>query len=285
MKRKRLITLSSTVIIISSLFIGCQAKETVVEEKVDEEAVISTIEKEEVLTLTAGKLKVGMEIGYPPMEYLDDDGITPIGFDVEVANVISEKLGLELEIIDTAWDGIFTSLDSNRYDCIISAVSITEERKEKYNLTEAYIANKLVLVTAKGIEATSPEELSGLRVATQTETTADDYMKDLIDKGLDVKNYYVYDKIIQCFDELKIGRIDAVLVDSVVAAYYIGDDIDDYSIVWENDDAEPMGICLKKGNDDLTSKIEEIIDKLYSDGTMKEISEKYFGEGNSVGVR
>lgn len=281
MKRKRLISLFGAFILVGSLFVGslfvgCGEKDKTTK---------SATEESDSLTLTEGKLKVGMEIGYPPMEYLDQDGVTPIGFDVEVANEISKKLGLELKIVDTAWDGIFTSLDSNRYDCIISAVSITDERKEKYNLTEPYIANKLVLVTAKGVNAKSPEELADLRVGTQTETTADNYMKDLIANGLELKDYYVYDKIIQCFDELKLGRLDAVLVDSVVAAYYIGEDTDEYSVVWQNDEAEPMGICLKKGNDELTEKIEDIITELYDDGTMTKIAEKYFGEGNSVGVK
>ena len=236
-------------------------------------------------TLNSGVLTVGMEIGYPPMEYLDEDGTTYIGFDVEIAGEIAKRLGLELKIEDTAWDGIFDSLDSNRYDCIISAVSITDERKEKYNLTEPYVANKLCLVTAKDLGIAKPEDLAGKAVAVQTETTADDYMKELQAGGLELKDYFVCDKILQCFDDLKVGRVDAVLVDSVVAAYYIGDDKDTFSVVWENDEAEPMGICLKKGNDALTQAIETAVDEIYADGTFKTIADKYFGEGNTVGVR
>ncbi len=123
-----------------------------------------------------------------------------------MAQAIAEKLGLKLEIVDTAWDGIFASLDSNRYDCIISAVSITAERQGRYNLTEPYVANKLVLVTKNDLGVTSPDQLAGFKVGVQTDTTADDYMKDLMANGLNLGNdYYVYDKIIQCFDELKLG--------------------------------------------------------------------------------
>ena len=275
MKKKKLILLSGAFILAGLMLVGCGSWN-------DSD---SKGQAGDSLTLSSGKLKVGMEVGYPPMEYLDEDGVTEVGFDVEVAKEISKRLNLDLEIVDTAWDGIFSSLDSNRYDCIISAVSITDERSDKYNLTEPYIANKLVIVTSKGNDIKEPADLAGLKVATQTETTADIYMKDLIADGLELGDYYVYDKIIQCFDELKIGRVDAVMVDSVVAAYYIGEDSDEYSIVWENDEAEPMGICLKKGNDQLTEKIEVIIDDMYEDGTMKTISEKYFGAGNSVGVR
>lgn len=239
----------------------------------------------EGLTLKDGVLQVGMEIGYPPMEYLDEDGVTPIGFDVDVAYELGTRLGLEVELVDTAWDGIFASLDADRYDCIISAVSITAERQEKYNLTKPYIANKLVLVVSKDLPIASPDDLTGYSVAVQTATTADDFMKAKMDAGLEVGDYYVYDKILQCFDELKLGRVDAVLVDSVVAAYYIGADADKFSIVWENTDAEPMGICLKKGNDQLTQAIEDAIDAMYADGTMAAIATKYFGYDTTAGVR
>ncbi len=238
----------------------------------------------EGLTLKNGVLQVGMEIGYPPMEYLAEDGVTPIGFDVDVATELAARLGLALELVDTAWDGIFASLDSSRYDVIISAVSITPERQENYSLTKPYIANKLVLVTAKDLPVKSPDELAGYRVAVQTETTADIFMKAKIEAGLSI-DYYVYDKIIQCFEELKLNRVDAVLVDSVVAAYYLGADADKHAIVWENTEAEPMGLCLKKGNDALTQAIEAAIDAMYEDGKMTEIAVKHFGYDTTAGVR
>jgi polar amino acid transport system substrate-binding protein len=238
-------------------------------------------------TIKEGVLTVGMEIGYPPMEYLDADGITPIGFDVEVAYALGAKLGLEVKLEDVAWDAIFTSLDSNRYDVIISSVSINDERDAKYNLTRPYIANRLVLITAQDSAVTSPDDLAGLRVATQTETTADELMRSLMADGLAVADnaYFVYDKIIQAFDELKLGRVDAVMVDSVVAAYYLGADAASYKTAWESDEGEPMGLCLKKGNDGLTAAIEDGLDALYADGTVAEIATKYFGRNVTDGVR
>jgi polar amino acid transport system substrate-binding protein len=209
------------------------------------------------------------------------------GFDYEVAQEIGKKLGVNVEIVDTAWDGIFSSLDSNRYDCIISSVSINPARQEAYNLTKPYIANKLVIVARNDAQITSPQDLAGLRVATQTETTSDEYMRELRANGLAVRDedYYVYEKIIQCFDELLLNRVDAVMVDSVVAAYYMGTDADRFTIAWENDEAEPLGICLKKGNDALTAEIERIVDELYADGTMAALATKYFGRDVTQGVR
>ena len=96
-----------------------------------------------------GKLLVGMEIGYPPMEYMDDSGLVPMGFDVDLSYALGELLGVEVELVNTAWDGIFAGLDKDQYDMIISGVSITPDRQEAYEMTEPYISNKLVIVTKK----------------------------------------------------------------------------------------------------------------------------------------
>ncbi|MCL2106388.1 MAG: transporter substrate-binding domain-containing protein [Oscillospiraceae bacterium] len=98
-------------------------------------------------TIAAGVLTVGTNIGYPPMEYLAEDSKTFIGFDIDVANALGEVLGLEVKIVDTAWEGIFMALEKGEYDCIISSVSITPERQEKYILTEPYVSNALCIVT------------------------------------------------------------------------------------------------------------------------------------------
>jgi len=97
----------------------------------------------------AGTLSVGCDIGYPPMEYYDNDGTTPIGFDIDVGKAIAEILGLEYEVIDTAWDGIFASVVRGDYDCIISSVSITPAREEVYIFTKPYIENSLCIVVKK----------------------------------------------------------------------------------------------------------------------------------------
>jgi polar amino acid transport system substrate-binding protein len=244
----------------------------------------STAASSDSLTLKEGVLQVGVSVDYPPMEYYAEDGTTKQGFDIEVSQAIADELGVKLELVDTSWEGIFASLDSDRYDCVISAVSIDKDREAAYNLTKPYIASRIVLVTQKGAGITSPEQLAGKSVAVQTDTTSDYYLKDLITNGLDAESL-PYDKMIQCFDDLKVGRVDAVLTDSVVAAYYMGSDADKFDTTWESDTAEPMAICLKKGNDALTQEIEKAIDTLYSNGKMAEISKKYFGKDITEGVR
>lgn len=237
----------------------------------------------EVTTIKDGTLMVGVEIGYPPMEYFDTDGATPIGFDVEVANALADYLGLDLELVDTSWDGIFAGVDTGKYDCIISCVSITDERKEQFNLTKPYVSNHTVLIVPNDSEIDSMEALNGHSTAVQAETTADDYMKEhSAELGTEL---FQYDKVINCFDDLKTGRTDSVFTDSVVAAYYLGDEASNYKTVWENDELEPIGICLKKGNDGLTQAIDDALDALSADGTLGTIAEKYFGTDLTAGLR
>lgn len=244
------------------------------------EAAASTAD---VTTIKDGTLMVGVEIGYPPMEYFDTDGATPIGFDVEVANALADYLGLELELVDTSWDGIFAGVDTGKYDCIISCVSITDERKEQFNLTKPYVSNHTVLIVPNDSEIDSMEALNGHSTAVQAETTADDYMKEhSAELGAEL---FQYDKVINCFDDLKAGRTDSVFTDSVVAAYYLGDEASNYKTVWENDELEPIGICLKKGNDGLTQAIDDALDALSADGTLGTIAEKYFGTDLTAGLR
>jgi polar amino acid transport system substrate-binding protein len=228
------------------------------------------------LTLKPGVLMVGMEIGYPPMEYLDSDG-KPVGFDVEMAGLIADRIGLKLELVDTAWDGIFAGVDTGKYDCIISSVTITEERLAAHSFSKPYIGNAMSMVLLKGskIAAKSPQELSGLGVAYQAETTADFYMADLASKGLKFTPYE-YDKVINCFDELKLGRVDVIITDSLVAVDYIAPADTPFELVWQGPADEKFGICFKKGNDALVAEIDRVLDELFAAGEMHKLSRKIF---------
>jgi len=229
------------------------------------------------LTIRDGILSVGMEIGYPPMEYYGPDGKTPIGFDVDMGKAIAQKLGLKVEFIDTAWDGIFASVDTRRYDAIMSSVTITEARQKAHNFSKPYFVNTLAMVLLKDskITARSPEECGGLNVAFQADTTSDFYMQDLED---DIGLKYSprrYEKVMSCFDELKLGRVDVIITDLPVAIAYVAAANSPFEIVWENPEPEIFGICMKKGNDALTAAINKALEELFADGTMSKISNEH----------
>jgi len=227
------------------------------------------------LTIKKGVLMVGMEIGYPPMEYMADDGITPIGFDVSLGKALAKKMGLEVKFVDTAWDGIFAAVNTNKFDCIISSVTINPARQMAHNFSKPYIQNTLAVVLPKNskFKVRSPQDLVGLGVAYQEETTSDDYMTNLAEKGLQFTPYE-YDKVMYCFDELRLGRVDAIMTDLLVAYEYLARS-DFYEIVWQGGEEE-FGVCMRKGNDDLTKAIDKALDELFADGTMLKISKEIF---------
>jgi polar amino acid transport system substrate-binding protein len=230
------------------------------------------------LTMTPGVLTVGSEISYPPFEYYADDGITPIGFDVEMAKAIAAKLGLTVKFIDTSFEGVFAGVTKGDYDCVISGVTVTDARLAAHNFTKPYIANAQCMVLAKNTQVTakSPEELAGLDVAYQEETTSDYYMTKLAEGGLDFTPRE-YASVMSCFDELRLGRVDAIVCDSTVASDFIAKPDAPYEVVWQGPADEVFGICLKKGNDALTQALDKALDELFADGTMLRLSQETFG--------
>ena len=229
------------------------------------------------LTIKSGVLTVGMEIGYPPMEYYDTDSKTPIGFDVSMAKAVAAKMGLKVEFVDTAWDGIFAGVDTGKYDCIMSSVTITPERERAHNFSKPYIGNAMAIVLLKGspISIGKPEDLGGLGVAYQAETTADFFMERYAQQGLKFAPYE-YEKVMNCFDEMKLGRVDAIITDLLVAYDYVSPSDSPFEIVWQGPADEKFGVCIKKGNDALTAAVDKALDELFADGTMLKISQEIF---------
>ncbi|MDR1148949.1 MAG: ABC transporter substrate-binding protein [Spirochaetaceae bacterium] len=238
------------------------------------------------LTLEKGVLSIGMEIGYPPFEYYDTDGKTPMGFDVSLGKALADKLGLTVKFVDTAWDGIFAGVATNKYDCIISAVTITGERRQVYNFTQPYIGNAQSIVMLKNSpnKVQKPEDLGGLRVTYQAETVSDVYVAKLIESGIKI-TVFEYDKVMNCFDELKLGRVDAIMCDSLVSVDYVGAPDSVFTTVWQGVSDEQFGVCLRKGNDNLTIALDMALDELFLDGSMKKLSEDIFHMDMVSGVK
>jgi len=230
------------------------------------------------LTLKEGVLKIGMEIGYPPFEYFAEDGKTPTGFDVQLGKAIADKLGLKVEYVDTAWDGIFAGLDTDKYDVVMSAVTIFPERAEKYDFSTPYIGNGQAIIVAKktNLNVTKPEDLAGLRVGYQAETTSDIFMTKQAQGGLKFTPEE-YDKVMNAYDDLKNGRCDAVVSDSLVAVDYLSKEDSPYKQVWAGTPDEFFGVTLKKGNSKLQEAVNKALAELKADGTLSQISVSVFG--------
>jgi len=232
--------------------------------------------KQRGLTIEDGVLLVGVEIGYPPMEYYDSDGVTLAGFDIELTKALAEKLGLQAKFIDTAWEGILPGLSADRYDIAVN-ITILPERQRRYNFSKPYIDSSMTIVVLKDflLKIERPEDIAGRRVGYQGDTTAQYFTERLREEGLAFSSFS-YDKIINCFDDLKLGRLDVIIVDNIVAFDYAGKEKSPFEVVWQGPSGEHIGFCLKKDNDALTAAIDKALDELFADGVLAEISQKYF---------
>jgi polar amino acid transport system substrate-binding protein len=210
------------------------------------------------------------------MEYYDTDGETLIGFDIELVKALADKLGLRVNFIDTAWEGIMSGVDVDKYDMAIN-ITILPERQERLNFTKPYIDSSITIVTLKGssIKIEKPEDIAGYSVAYQSDTTAQYFTEKLSENGVQFTPF-AYDKILNCFDDLKIGRIDLVVVDNIVAYDYAGKVNSPFEVIWQGPSDEFIGICLKKGNDALTNALNNALDELHEDGTLLRISQQIF---------
>lgn len=236
----------------------------------------------EVQTIQDGKLIVAAEFTYPPFEYMADDGTTELGLDIDLAKAIGEKLGLEVEFVSTQFDGILDGLELDKYDAVISAVTITAARKEEADFTQPYIENYQCLVTlASNEEAISDiDELSNHSVGFQTGTTANIFVEDKVNTGdLENVNTNMYDKAMDAFSDLELGRIEYVICDSSVADIYVKNKPDVFKTVWtQTDSPEQFGIAVKKGNTQLLEAIDNVLSELMENGEFDAMREEWLAQ-------
>ena len=227
-------------------------------------------------------LLVGTEIGYLPFELFSDDGSTPIGLDIDLAKEIGKILGKEIRFQNTDFEGILDGLVIDKYDLVMSAVTITPERAEKVDFSDPYITNWQSIVVKKGTEPiTAPEGLTGKSVAYQKATTSTIYLTKLRDTGaVTPAKVDEYEKVMNCFDDLRLGRVNAVLCDSVVAIGYVANEPDMFEMTWiqsSDADAEPelFGVAVKKGNTELLDAVNGALRQLESSGRLEEIRNEW----------
>ncbi|MDO4966092.1 MAG: transporter substrate-binding domain-containing protein [Lachnospiraceae bacterium] len=221
-----------------------------------------------------GKVVIAMEGAWAPWTYHDESGEL-VGFDTEVGKAIAEKLGVEAEFVEGEWDGLFTGLDTGRYDLIINGVEITDERSEKYDFTTPYAYIKTALITpTNNDEIKTFEDLKGKKTANSLNST---YMLLAEEYGAECQGV---DTLSETIDMVLSGRVDATLNAEVSYYDYMGQHPDaEIKIAALTEDASSVSIPLRKGEE--TAKLKEAIDKaideLRADGTLSALSEKYFG--------
>ena len=223
----------------------------------------------------SGKLIVALEGAWQPWSYHDESD-TLVGYDVEVSRAIAEKLGVEPEYVESDWDSLFAGLDAGRFDFVCNGVEVTDERAKTYDFTTPYGYIHTALAVRKDNEdIKSFEDLKGKTTANSLAST---YMELAESYGATVQGIDTLEETIQL---LTAGRIDATLNADVSFYDYLNVHPDaDFKIVAQTEEASHVAIPLRKGDASATllEAINNAIDELRADGTLKELSEKYFGQ-------
>lgn len=223
----------------------------------------------------SGKLIVALEGAWQPWSYHDESD-TLVGYDVEVSRAIAEKLGVEPEYVESDWDSLFAGLDAGRFDMVCNGVEVTDERALTYDFTTPYgYIHTALAVRKDNDEIKTFEDLKGKTTANSLAST---YMELAESYGATVQGIDTLEETIQL---LAAGRIDATLNADVSFYDYPNVHPDaDFKIVAQTEDASHVAIPLRKGDNSATllEAVNNAIDELRADGTLKELSEKYFGQ-------
>ena len=222
-----------------------------------------------------GTLIVALEGAWQPWSYHDESD-TLVGYDVEVSRAIAEKLGVEPEYVESDWDSLFAGMDAGRYDLVCNGVEVTDERSKTYDFTTPYgYIHTALAVKKDNDEIKTFEDLKGKTTANSLAST---YMELAESYGATVQGIDTLEETIQL---LAAGRIDATLNADVSFYDYLNIHPDaDFKIVAQTEEASHVAIPLRKGEEtaSLREAIDKAIEELRAEGTLTELSEKYFGQ-------
>lgn len=221
----------------------------------------------------AGVLKIGVDDAFPPMEYRNEKGEL-IGFDVDLANEVGRRLGIAIEWVPTAWDGVILALQAGKFDIIWSTMTITEERAKKVDFSPPYIYGaQIIAVREQEKSINGVADLAGKVIGSQLGSTGEEAAKKL--QGL--KELKLYGQYTDAFTDLAIGRIQALVVDEFVGRYYIAKRPGVYRVLSERLSEEEIGIAFRKEDKALREAVCAAVEAMKADGTYGAISTKWFG--------
>ena len=223
-----------------------------------------------------GEFILGLDASFPPMGFKDDD-LNIVGFDIDVAKEVCKRMGVELKLQSIDWKAKEQELKTKNIDCIWNGFSYSEEREKELTLSESYMDNRQVGVVLAASPIKTLADLSGKTVAIQNGSTAADAMEGNKEVTDSLKELIKVDNNVQAMMDLKVNGSDAVVMDEVVARYYMQKEPDTYRLLDETLSNELYVIGFRKGDEALCKEVEKYLKEMKEDGTLAKISTEWFG--------
>lgn len=229
---------------------------------------------------TLKEIVMGLDDTFAPMGFRDDKGEL-VGFDIDLANEVAERSGWDISFQPIDWSMKETELSSGNIDLIWNGYSITAERQEKVNFSEPYLANAQIIIALSDSDIMQLSDLAGKAVSTQAESSslnAARAQEGLIEsfKGGKLIEYATFNEV---FNDLEAGRSEAIIVDEVLARYYMGNKgAEMYKVLEEDLGPENFGVGVRKEDEDLLAEVNDALNAMKEDGKYDEIYSKWFAK-------
>jgi len=230
---------------------------------------------------TAGTFILGLDSAFPPMGFVDENNEI-VGFDIDLAREVCKRMGVELKLQPIDWSSNILELNSGNIDCIWNGFSISEERKAEVNFTDAYMQNRQVVIVRSDSNINSLADMAGKTLCLQAGSSAADALSANAEFKASLKQVVELTDNVTAFMELEGKTSDAILMDEIVAAYYITQNKKDYKILDESLADEQYGVGFRLNDNSLRDEVNNQLKAMAADGTLAKISNTWFGKDVTV---
>ena len=263
---KKIVGISVVLFVLFFCFSACKKNKTA--EAVTQDAVQSLKAK--------GTLVMGYDFSFPPLAYTETNNEI-VGYDIDLANEVAKRLGVELVPYPIDWDEKDNELENGTIDCIWSGYTITEPRKKAHSLTFPYLANEQVLIIRKDGAVRSFNDLQGRVVGLRSASSSEDAINSNPSFKNKLGDIITYKDNKSALDDLKVGAIDAMVMDSCFAYFLATKTGEPFEVISTPLSSEEYAVCFAKNQSELRDEVEKILLEMAKDGTIANISTKWFG--------
>lgn len=239
-------------------------------------------EKEEAQKLPE-KIVIGLDDNFPPMGFRDENGDI-VGFDIDLASEAGKRMGVPVEFKPIDWDSKEAALKSKQVDMLWNGLTITEERAKQIAFSKPYLDNAQIIIVKADSPVADRAGLAGRIIGTQEGSSSIDALEKVPEFTNSLQEVKRYGDFVAAFMDLELGRIDGVLVDSVVGRYYMSKKPDQFKVIDDQMGDEQYGVGMRQEDTLLQETLDKALKDMSADGTMASISNKWFGEDITIKV-